>query len=373
MNNKNFILVLNCGSTTVKYSLFEKENLDLKQEGKVERIGLEGELENHAQAIEVILKGLKKQIKISDIKAVGHRVVHGGSFYKPVFIDDSVIKKLKSLINLAPLHNPHNIKGIETITKVLPKVSQVACFDTAFYSDLPRSAYIYPIPYRFYKQQGIRRYGFHGISHHYVSERAQQILDKKAKKMIICHLGGGCSVTAIKNNKAVATSMGFTPLEGLVMSTRSGDIDPALVTYLSTELNYEPQQVYDILNFKSGLVGLCEERDFREILKNKDKKPRLELAYNIFCNSVIKYIGYYTALLKGIDAIVFTAGIGENSWEVRKNIIEHFQFLGVRIEQSKNQDNQLIISDENSEVKVLVVPTNEALKIAQETKQEVAK
>jgi len=372
-NNSFFILVLNSGSATVKYSLFKADNLVLENEGIVERIGLKGGVKNHEEAVKKILKDLTQVKKIKDlskIRTVGHRVVHGGEkFKKTTLLNKKKIEELKGYSKLAPLHNPPNIMGIEVCQKLLPQAKQVAVFDTAFHTTLPPSSYIYAIPYKFYSQHQIRRYGFHGISHQYVSERARETVGGKISRLITCHLGGGSSITAIKNGKSVDTSMGFTPLEGLVMESRSGDIDPAIVTYLITELNFTAQEVYDILNKKSGYKGICGKKDFREILKIKSKDRLTRLAYEIFVLSVTKYIGKYIAELGGVDTIVFTAGIGEGSWELRKDVMEHFKFVGIKLDQKKNKNNSLIISAPNSKVKVLVVPDNEALKIAKEAQK----
>lgn len=372
-NNSFFILVLNSGSATVKYSLFKADNLVLENEGIVERIGLKGGVKNHEEAVKKILKDLTQVKKIKDlskIRTVGHRVVHGGEkFKKTTLLNKKKIEELKGYSKLAPLHNPPNIMGIEVCQKLLPQAKQVAVFDTAFHTTLPPSSYIYAIPYKFYSQHQIRRYGFHGISHQYVSERARETVGGKISRLITCHLGGGSSITAIKNGKSVDTSMGFTPLEGLVMESRSGDIDPAIVTYLITELNFTAQEVYDILNKKSGYKGICGKKDFREILKIKSKDRLTRLAYEIFVLSVTKYIGKYIAELGGVDIIVFTAGIGEGSWELRKDVMEHFKFVGIKLDQKKNKNNSLIISAPNSKVKVLVVPDNEALKIAKEAQK----
>ncbi len=372
-NNSFFILVLNSGSATVKYSLFKADNLVLENEGIVERIGLKGGVKNHEEAVKKILKDLTQVKKIKDlskIRTVGHRVVHGGEkFKKTTLLNKKKIEELKGYSKLAPLHNPPNIMGIEVCQKLLPQAKQVAVFDTAFHTTLPPSSYIYAIPYKFYSQHQIRRYGFHGISHQYVSERARETVGGKISRLITCHLGGGSSITAIKNGKSVDTSMGFTPLEGLVMESRSGDIDPAIVTYLITELNFTAQEVYDILNKKSGYKGICGKKDFREILKIKSKDRLTRLAYEIFVLSVTKYIGKYIAELGGVDIIVFTAGIGEGSWELRKDVMEHFKFVGIKLDQKKNKNNSLIISTPNSKVKVLVVPDNEALKIAKEAQK----
>ncbi len=365
-----YILVLNAGSTSVKFSIFNKK-LELIKNGKEERIGLKGGAENHTKAIEKILKKLAEdKINKENLKAVGHRVVHGGEKYSTsVVINRQVVKQLKKYIKLAPLHNPHNIAGIKACQKLLPKTTQIACFDTAFYSDLQPKSFLYALPYNLYQKHQIRRYGFHGISHQRTAEHAEEILDHKIEKMITCHLGGGSSVTAIKNGKAINTSMGFTPLEGLVMTTRCGDIDPALVPYLVKELKYNIEEVDNLMNYKSGFLGICGSRDFREILKDKNNDSKKKLAFDIFCQGVTKYIGYYAALLNGVDVIAFTAGIGQNSWEARKKIIDNFKFLGVKLDSKKNKNNDLIISNRESKIIVMAIPANEEIKIAEEVKK----
>jgi len=366
---EHFILVLNSGSSTVKYSLFEIENLTLKEEGKKERIGLKGGLPNYEEAIQSILDSLleEKVRKTSQIKAVGHRIVHGGEDFKePTLINEEAITKLKRYSELAPLHNPPNVLGVETATELLPEAKQVAVFDTAFHSTISKENFLYAIPYDFYEKHGIKRYGFHGISHQYVSEKSEEILEKKIGKLVSVHLGSGCSITAIQNGNSINTSMGFTPLEGLVMGTRSGNIDPAIVPYLIRKLNLESKEVERILNEESGCKGICGSKDFRDILKKKDNDKKSKLAYDIFKRSVVQFIGKYVAEMNGVDVISFTAGIGEGSWELRKDVIDHFEFLGVELDSEKNKNNEQIISRQGSKVKVLVVHSDEALKIAQE-------
>lgn len=362
----NFILILNSGSSSVKYTLFR--NKKCFTQGIKENIGLKTGEKNHEIAIKKILNQLvnDKFIKdISEIKIIGHRVVHGGDLFKrSIVINKNNLNKIKKISYLAPLHNPSNILGIEICQKILPKAKNVAVFDTEFYSSLPESAYLYALPYKFYQKYKIRRYGFHGISHKYIVQETQKILKKKVKKIITCHLGAGSSITAVKDGKPIDTSMGFTPLEGLIMTTRSGSIDPFIPLYLIDNLKYTPKEVDEILNKKSGYLGICGLKDFRNILKFKTK--RAKLCYQMYLRSVVKHIGSYIALLGGVDAIVFTAGIGEGSAKLRKDVINFFQFLGIKIDSKKNNQRSLIISTSDSPIKVLTIPTNEELMIAQE-------
>lgn len=332
-----------------------------------ERIGLEGGAKNHREAIKKIFDKIlssKKIGSISEINAIGHRVVHGGEeFREPVVVTKEVIESLKKFSKLAPLHNPPNILGIEICQELSPETKNIAVFDTGFYASLPKEAFIYALPYQFYKEHKIRRYGFHGISHQYIAQQAEKILGKRIERLITCHLGAGSSITALKAGQPIDTSMGFTPLEGLVMESRSGSIDPAILLYLITELKYSPEEVNEILNKKSGYIGICNYKDFREILESEEELPKL--AYQIYLRSVVKYIGSYIALLEGLEAIVFTAGIGEGSARFRKDVMSHFKYLGAEINKEKNEKAESIISTEESKIKILVVHTDEELMIAQ--------
>lgn len=361
------ILVINSGSATIKYSLFD-EKLKEIYGGKEDKVGLPGGAKNHKEAIKRVFRAISQSGKVKsllEIKAVGHRVVHGGEeLRKPVIINKAILNKIKSYSRLAPLHNPPNIMGIEASMELLPQAKNVAVFDTGFYKTLEPEAYLYAIPYQFYTKEKIRRYGFHGISHNYVLKEAEKILGKKIKRLITCHLGGGSSITAIKNGKPIDTSMGFTPLEGLVMESRSGSIDPAIPIYLISQLGLKPEEVDDILNKKSGFIGICGLKDFRDILKSKEKMAKL--AYQIYLISVLKHIGAYAALLSGLDVLVFTAGIGEGAVKFRKDAIKHLKYLGAEIDERKNKKSETIISSKNSKVAILVIPTNEELMIAQE-------
>ena len=362
----NFIFVLNSGSSSVKYALFKDKKCIAR--GIKENIGLKTGEKNHEIAIKKILNQLVdgKFIKdISEIKIIGHRVVHSGDFFKKsIVINKNNLNKIKEISCLAPLHNPPNILGIEICQKILPKAKNVAVFDTEFYSSLPKSAYLYALPYKFYQKYKIKRYGFHGISHKYVASLAEEVLGKKINRLITCHLGAGSSITAIKNGKPIDTSMGFTPLEGLVMESRCGNIDPSIPLFLISKFNYTASQLDDILNKQSGYLGICGVKDFREILKMKNEKTKL--CYQIYLRSVVKYIGSYIGLLGGVDAIVFTAGIGEGSAKFRKEVMNSFKYMGVQIDNNKNNQQEKIISTSNSKVKVLALQTDEELMIYKE-------
>ncbi|MBN2796828.1 MAG: acetate kinase [Clostridia bacterium] len=390
------ILVINCGSSSLKYQLLNMQDESQLAQGLVERIGLEGsrlkqetpdfgkkvietDMKDHKAALENVLKALTNEefgaIKsLDEINAVGHRVVHAGEKYsESVIINDDVIKALEECIELAPLHNPPNLIGIRAIQELLPSVQNVGVFDTAFHQTMPETSYIYPLPYELYEKYGIRRYGFHGTSHRYVAQRTAEILGKDVKdlKIISCHLGNGASVCAIKGGKSVATSMGFTPLEGLVMGTRSGDIDPAIVTYIMEKENLSTDEVNNLLNKKSGVYGISGvSSDFRDIEDAAaDGNKRAQLALDSFDLRVKKYIAAYAAILGGVDALVFTAGLGENSAMNRESICQNLEFMGVEIdaEENKVRGKEKIVSKPSSKVKVMVVPTNEELMIARDT------
>ncbi|KEI01448.1 acetate kinase [Clostridium botulinum] len=395
------ILVINCGSSSLKYQLIDMVSEEPIAQGLVERIGIQGsvlthkvngkkhvieeEMKDHKKAIALVLDALVNEefgvIKnMDEISAVGHRVVHGGEKYaESVLIDNEVMKALEEFIKLAPLHNPPNITGINACKELMPNTPMVAVFDTAFHQTLPDYAYMYSLPHDLYEKYGIRKYGFHGTSHKYVSSVAAEILGKdiESLKLVTCHLGNGSSLAAVKNGKCVDTSMGFTPLAGLTMGTRCGDIDPAVVTFLIKELNYSVDDVNKLMNKESGVLGISGiSSDFRDILKAAaEGNERAELALNMFKNKVIQYIGAYTAVMGGVDAIIFTAGVGENSEPIRKRIVSELGFLGIKLDQEKNKIMGEIetISTEDSKVKVLVIPTNEELMIAKDTKEIVEK
>jgi acetate kinase len=390
------VLVLNCGSSSVKYQLIEAENRKTLTRGGVDRIGMSGatltntrydgdeikiagEIVDHTIAIEYILAVLLSRNHgvindKSDIHAVGHRVVHGGeTFFASVLITDDVVKILRDNIELAPLHNPHNLRGIQACSVNLPGVPQAAVFDTAFHQGMPRKAYLYGIPYSLYSQYKIRRYGFHGTSHRFVSERAATLLGKEIStlKLITCHLGNGCSMSAISGGTSVDTSMGFTPLEGLLMGTRSGDIDPSVILFLMGKEGLSLGEANTLLNKHSGLQGISGvSSDMREIvaeMKNGDKKAGY--AFQVFTYRIKKYIGAYAAALGGLDAVVFTGGIGENSAEVREACCEGLNFLGIAIDGQKNTspEKEKSISRPGMPADVLVIPTNEEMVIALDT------
>lgn len=394
------VLVLNSGSSSIKYQFIDTEKKVALAKGLVDRIGMAGavlshqrydgdkikiagEILDHQIAVEYVLGVMlsKKHGVIDDkkdIEAVGHRVVHGGeSFTGSVFISDEVVKVLQDNIELAPLHNPPNIKGIQACQRILPDTPQCGVFDTAFHSQMPPKAYLYGIPYELYKKYKIRRYGFHGTSHLYVSQRAAEFLGKDYNqlKIITAHLGNGCSITAVKHGKSIDTSMGFTPLEGLLMGTRSGDLDPSLILYIMGKEGLTIGEANTLLNKHSGLIGISgESSDMREILSAvKDNQQRAKWAFEIFAYRIRKYIGAYAAAMGGLDALVFTGGIGENAKEVREEICKDLGFLGIELDEMKNNSGEEFISKSDSRVAVLRIPTNEELVIAMDTAEIVSK
>lgn len=353
------ILVFNIGSSTIKYSVYSKGRLVLD--------GLVDDVKSYSAGLKKVEAAVKgKNIRID---AVGHRVVHGGNTKAPQRITEDIISIIRKNERLAPLHNPPNLKGILAALKLFD-VPQVAVFDTAFHSSMPAVAYTYAIPKAIREKHSIRRYGFHGISHEYVYLEACRLLRRNPKsiKAITCHLGNGCSVTAIDKGKSVDTSMGFTPLEGVVMGTRSGSIDPAIIDFIVRNEKIPSSKVNAMLNKRSGLLGLSgRTHDMRKLLHSKDRNSRL--AIDVFCYSVMKCIGAYASVLNGVDAIVFTAGIGENSWLVRKKIAGSLKHLGVKLDENKNRLNSQIISAGRSKVKLLVIPTREDKMIALQTER----
>jgi len=391
------ILVINCGSSSLKYQLYNMDNGNVLAKGLVERIGIDGSnlqhtpegkekvvftqpLADHNEAIKLVIEKLtdKEVGVISDLKeinGVGHRVVHGSKYFsKSCIVTDEVKDAIRKCFDLGPLHNPANLMGIEACEKLMPGTPQITVFDTAFHQTMPEKAYMYALPYEYYEKYDIRRYGFHGTSHKYVSTRAVDMLGgKKDAKVITCHLGNGSSIAAIKNGEVIDTTMGLTPLEGLVMGTRCGDIDPAIVLYLMNKENLSTQEVDTIMNKKSGVLGISGvSSDFRDIeAAMNDGNERAKLALDMFHYKVAKYIGEYYVALGGADAIVFTAGLGENSKTSRLAICEYLKCLGVEIDGEKNgiRGKEIDIATENSKVRVLVIPTNEELMIAQDTKE----
>ena len=392
------ILVINAGSSSLKYQLIDMEEKKVLAKGLCERITLDGSKLNHtpaggekvviespmpthAEAIKLVIDALVDKNhgvieSMSEIGAVGHRVVHGGeSFSGSVVIDDEVKKALNDCVELAPLHNPANIIGIEACEKVMPGVPQVGVFDTAFHQTMPEEAYLYGIPYEYYEKYKIRRYGFHGTSHNYVSGKAAELLGKDIKdiNIVTCHLGNGSSVAAVKGGKVIDTTMGLTPLAGILMGTRSGDIDPAIVTFLMEKENLNTEQVNELLNKKSGVAGISGvSSDFRDLSKASDEgNSRAAVALKMFSYGIKKYIGSYAAAMGGVDAIVFTAGVGENDSATRADIVEGLEFLGVKIDAEKNslRGQAIDVSAEGATVRTLVIPTDEEMMIAIETER----
>ena len=396
------VLVVNCGSSSLKYQLIDSKNESVLAKGLCERIGIDGSrivykpavgnkagekitiespMPDHTNAIKLVFECLEHQEygviqSLDEIDAIGHRVAHGGeTLTQSVIITDEVIKDIEDCCELAPLHNPANLIGINVCRNLMPNVPMVAVFDTAFHQTMPEKAYLYGIPYHYYKDYKIRRYGFHGTSHSYVSKTAAQMLDVPydSLKTVVCHLGNGASICAVKNGKSVDTSMGFTPIAGLVMGTRCGDIDPAIVEYLVEKEDKDVHEIFSILNKESGIYGLSGGLvDFRDIRKGcQEGDEKCIRAMQVFMYTIATRIGAYAAAMNGVDAIVFTAGIGENGDKMRKDICEQYlSYLGVEIDDEKNalSGEDVLISTPDSKVKVFVIGTNEELMIARETK-----
>ncbi|MFH1454150.1 MAG: acetate kinase [Armatimonadota bacterium] len=388
------ILVLNCGSSSVKFQVFSYKTESSLAVGLIECIGQEsavlryhpagkdrmkkevGRLD-HDKAINLVFEtisnksyGVIKDKK--ELSGIGHRVVHGGEkFTDSVYVNNEVIKEIKNCIKFAPLHNPHNLKGIEVCKELMPDVPNVAVFDTAFHSKMPVESYLYALPYEYYTKLGVRRFGFHGTSHHYVSHKAAELMNKHYNqcKIITCHLGNGASMAAVKNGISIDTSMGFTPLEGLVMGTRCGDIDPALVLYIMDSEKLTTAEMDDVLNKKSGVKGISGiTNDMREIEEGYfEGTPHHKVAFEVYCHRIQKYIGAYAAIMGGVDAIVFTAGVGEKSPITRTLTLKGLEFMGVKLDEKLNEKNDILIS--SGKVNVFVIPTNEELVIARDTKK----
>ncbi len=394
------VLVVNCGSSSVKYQLLDMEHESVMARGLAERIGIEGSRLKHQAAdkdeiiIETAMADHKAALKVitdvltdkkdgvikdtSDISAVGHRVVHGGEkFSGSVRITQEVMDTLRECADLAPLHNPPNIMGIEACRQLMPGIPMAGTFDTAYHHTIPDYAYIYPIPYEYYKKYGVRKYGFHGTSHKYVAERAAEILGKPLEdlRIITCHLGNGASITAVKNGKSVETSMGFTPLEGLAMGTRCGSIDPAIIAFLMEKEQLTIEEVNNILNKSSGVLGISGvSSDFRDLEEAAAKgNKRAALAIDVFAYKVKKFIGSYAAVMNGVDVIVFTAGLGENSITMREKLCTGLEYLGLELDKKANnvRAEEAIISKHDCAVKAIVIPTNEELMIARDTIREI--
>ena len=390
------ILVLNCGSSSIKYKLFDMTTKEVKAQGGIEKIGLPGsflkftlpngdkkilekDIPEHTAGIEFILNTLVSEeygaIKsLEEINAVGHRMVHGGEkFAKSVLLDKEVLEAFVACNDLAPLHNPANLKGVNAVTAILPNVPQVGVFDTAFHQTMPDYAYMYAVPYELYTKYGVRRYGFHGTSHRYVSQRVCEFLNipVEGTKIITCHIGNGGSITAIKDGKSVDTSMGLTPLEGLMMGTRSGDIDGGAVTYIMEKEGLDATGISNLLNKKSGVMGIFEKSSDMRDLENAvaEGDPRAILTENMYFYRIKKYIGAYAAALGGVDVVVFTGGVGENQATARWGSCTGLEYMGIKLDPEKNKvrGEEAIISTDDSKVKVVVIPTDEELMIASDT------
>ncbi|MGI8383058.1 acetate kinase [Robertmurraya sp. P23] len=386
------VIAINAGSSSLKFQLFEMPNEDVITKGLIERIGLKDsiftisvngekveevtDIPDHGVAVKMLLNKLTESgiIKsLDEINGIGHRVVHGGEeFNDSVLITDEVLSKIEDLSELAPLHNPANITGIRAFQQVLPNVPAVAVFDTAFHQTMPESSFLYSLPYEYYKEYGIRKYGFHGTSHKYVSERAAELLGRPLEqlRLISCHLGNGASIAAIEGGKSIDTSMGFTPLAGVTMGTRSGNIDPALIPFIMEKTGNSADEVLDILNKKSGMLGVSGfSSDLRDIELEAEKgNERAELALEVFGNRIHKYIGSYASRMYGVDAIIFTAGIGENSQAIRARVLQGLEFMGVYWDPAlnKTRGEEAFINYPHSPVKVIVIPTNEEVMIARD-------
>lgn len=390
------ILVLNCGSSSIKYALYNMENKSVLTSGGIEKIGLpdsflklkyNGEkvqidrpIKEHTEGVQFIFEVLTQGQyavlnSLDELEAVGHRMVHGGEkFNKSVVLTPEVMKEFAACNDLAPLHNPANIKGVNAVSSLLPNIPQVGVFDTAFHQTMPDYAYMYALPYEIYEKYGVRRYGFHGTSHRYVSQRVCEFLgvNPEGKKIITCHIGNGASIAAVKDGKCVDTSMGLTPLEGLIMGTRSGDIDAGAVTFIMDKEGLDTHGISNLLNKKSGLAGISGgSSDFRDILAGiAAGNDRARLAKEMYCYRIKKYIGEYAAAMGGVDIILFTGGAGENQWEVREGATKGLEFMGIKLDDAKNKScraTEAILSADDSKVTVCCIPTDEELMIALDT------
>ena len=391
------ILVINCGSSSLKYQLFDMDNEEVLVKGLVERIGIDGsrlkqekgddeyiieeDMKDHTEAVKHVFDAITDKengviADLSEIDAVGHRFVHGGEkITKSVVIDDKVREAVKEYSKFAPLHNPANMMGLEACEKLLPNVKNVAVFDTAFHQSMPEENFLYGIDYKYYEDQAVRKYGFHGTSHDFITQKTAEVLEKDQKdlNMISCHLGNGSSICAVKNGKSFDTTMGLTPLEGLVMGTRSGDLDPTVVTFLMNEYGYDTKKMDNVLNKESGVLGVSGvSSDFRDLEDAaKDGNERADIALKMFANRAKRYIAGYMAEVGNVEAIVFTGGIGENSITMREDIMNGFEQFGIKIDPEKNnvRGGCHLVSTDDSKVKVFVIATNEELMIARDTKK----
>lgn len=387
------IIAINAGSSSFKFELFKMPEEEEIARGLIERIGLSGgkftlqysggretidrNFKNHTEAVNVMLEALTEHNiiqSVNDIEGTGHRVVHGGeTFSEAVVIDEDVIKEIENLSEFAPLHNPANLMGIRAMIELLPDVTHVAVFDTSFHQTMPESSYLYSLPYKYYNDYRIRKFGFHGTSHKYVTERASELLKRPLEelRLISCHLGNGASIAAVKAGESLDTSMGFTPLAGVTMGTRSGNIDPSLIPYIMEKTNKSAVEVLNVLNRESGLLGVSGfSSDLRDITDEAKKgNQRAELALEVFSSSIHKYMGSYAARMGGVDAIIFTAGVGENSALIREKVLDSLEFMGVYLDKKTNNEtigSEATISHSYSPVKVLVIPTDEEVMIARE-------
>ncbi len=387
------ILAVNAGSSSLKFQLLDMPSETVTAKGQFERIGLKDsiftikskqgktekvqDIKDHAEAVQILLDALISEGVVEsydEIDGVGHRIVHGGEVYSDsVLIDDKALAQFEELSSLAPLHNPANIVGVKEFKKALPNAPAVAIFDTAFHQTMPESSFLYPLPREYYEEYGIRKYGFHGTSHKYVTERAAEILNRplETTRLISCHLGNGASIAAVEGGKSIDTSMGFTPLAGVTMGTRSGNIDPALIPYIMEQTGKSAEQVLDVLNKESGMIALSGfSSDLRDIeLQAEEGNERAQLALDVFADRIHQFIGSYAARMGGVDAIIFTAGIGENSDVVRKKVVQGLEFMGVYFDPDLNgvRGEEAYISHPHSPVKVLIIPTNEEVMLARDT------
>ncbi|MFC2948655.1 acetate kinase [Virgibacillus sediminis] len=386
------VLAINAGSSSLKFQLIRMPDEEVAAKGLIERIGLNdavftlevndnkdkktGDIPDHEVAVKQLLDGLASSgviESLEEIDAVGHRIVHGGEYFSDsVNITEDVIEKIEKVSELAPLHNPANLTGIRAFQEILPDVPMVAVFDTAFHQTMPESSYLYSLPYEYYKDYGIRKYGFHGTSHKYVSQRASELMDVPLEKLrlISCHLGNGASIAAIKNGESIDTSMGFTPLAGVTMGTRSGNIDPALIPYIMDKTGKTAEEVVNVLNKESGMLALSGfSSDLRDIEQQAGENERAELALDVFAGRIHKYIGSYAARMSGVDAIIFTAGVGENSTTIREKVLHGLEFMGIYWDPALNntRGKEQFVNYPHSPVKVIVIPTNEEVMIARDT------